>query len=720
VKIKRKIKSFISLYQLFGIRWLLFRSIYWLRLKIGIIRLQIPAFEWAARPLKYWIKNSIPAEPEKYAQWRKENEPKFHFSQLNPFPKNTNWDHFQVLKEADQYLAGILRYFSKTDYQIGFPPDWLLDPFHNIRIPAEKHWSQISDDGPYDIKFIWEANRLSQIYSLVRAYARSGDQHYPAAFWQILEDWMLNNPPGRGPNWKCGQETTLRLMAVCFGYYAFKDHPQSTPERIAQLTTFVAVSADRIYRNLDYAIFTRSNHTISESFGVWLAGTLFPELRQSGKYRRIGKQIFKKEASKQIYLDGSYAMHSLNYHRFILHIFLFALRIAEVNDQKLSSAIYAGVERSIDYLYELIDPATGLIPVYGSNDGSLVLPLNNCDFQDFRPLIQSGYYAIHRKRIFPPGCWDEDLFWLFGKEALESFVEPKSQKFDQIFPESGLTRIQGQNTVAFVRCGDIVDRPTHADQNHLDIFWQGEAISLDAGTYLYSGAGEWRNGLAKTIVHNTVSVDGRDQMEQFSRFIWVNWSQGTILSFENKQGLKFWQGQHDGYTRLKDPVWHKRSILLLDQQSWLVVDHVSGLVEHDFTLNWLLNNKFTANLNGENMLQWRRAEDSYTARFGVLNLTSKLDVVSADPQSTRGWVSHYYGHKEPASSAQLKVHQKQAIFWSLFSPIALDLVSNPDSLKIQAGHWRVELIPNNILFQNAHEAKVEINPLVENGIVKTI
>ena len=63
------------------------------------------------------------------------------------------------------------------------------------------------------------------------------------------------------------------------------------------------------------------------------------------------------------------------------------------------------------------------MPVYGSNDGALVLPLNNCDFTDYRPLLQLGSYATKGTRLFQPGAWDEPLYWLYGSQALQSKVD---------------------------------------------------------------------------------------------------------------------------------------------------------------------------------------------------------------------------------------------------------------------------------------------------------
>src|SRR6185436_19326450 len=191
--------------------------------------------------------------------------------------------------------------------------------------------------------------------------------------------------------------------------------PSVIPQRKAQFTQFVAAQAERIYKNIDYAISTRSNHTISEAFGLWLIGLHFPELKDSEKYLSLGRELLEQEAAAQIFPDGGYSMYSLNYHRFILHIYLYAIRLGEINNVPFSDSLYSSISASIEYLSHLIDPQTGQMPVYGSNDGALVLPLNNCDFTDYRPLLQLGWYITKKEFLFKPGPWDEDIFWLCGE-----------------------------------------------------------------------------------------------------------------------------------------------------------------------------------------------------------------------------------------------------------------------------------------------------------------
>jgi asparagine synthase (glutamine-hydrolysing) len=685
------LNNFRNLQALFwshGSQWLLFRVSYALRKKLGYVRLQMPQYGWKDRPLETWLRKNIPLTPEGYTQWRRQNSPKFFFEPLTqqsagrvaegvPRP----WNPKHVINEAERILNGELKYFEHKSIKTGFPPDWHIDPLSGKELDSRKHWSELSDDADVDIKFIWEASRFSRVYALVRAYASTRDEKFPEAFWELIQSWAESNPPNTGPNWMDGQEAALRLMAWTFGFYAFMDSPSSTPERIAQLTVMLAAHAERIYKNIDYAISTHSNHTISEAFGLWLVGMLFPELKDSEKHVALGRKLLEQEATAQIFPDGSYSMYSLNYHRFVLHIYLAAMRLGELNDSSFSNVLKNRVAKSIDYLYQLIDPETGQMPIYGSNDGALVLPLNNCDFTDYRPLLQLGSYATKGTRLFQSGAWDEPLYWLYGPQALQANNVDAPPQSSQSYAIGGISILLSSQSKAIIRCTNFRARPSHADQLHVDLWIHGHNIACDAGTYLYSGQGIWRNGLAHTAVHNTVTVDHQDQMKMLTRFTWTNWAKGKVL--QHNENL--WQGQHDGYKS----VTHKRTVMALEGDRWLVVDHLNDAQFHHYSLHWLLND-FPYEQQ-ENSIVLSLDSVKHKVQVGLLDGKSVFSVVRGDPTSTRGWRSQYYGDKTPAISMRLEVDQPQAHFWSYFGFGQDEIEVVGKTLRISSGNWNTKI-----------------------------
>jgi len=684
-----RIKNLASLYFELGLRWSAFRLAYAFRIRTGLIRLQTPQYKWDDRPLKHWLKPNIPSDSDSYAAWRKQNAPKFFFNKdpggrvaRTLFPRISR----PPIEEANRLLNGELKYFSREHHKTGFPPNWHKDPITNYQLPINLHWSQISDDNVIarralalpaeaipndrevasaktkstsqrhmDIKFIWEPNRFAFAYTLVRAYASTQDEKYPKAFWQLIQDWADHNPPNTGANWKDGQEIALRLMAWTFGFYAFIESPTTTNLQISQFTQLVAAQAERIHANIGYAISTRSNHTISEAFGLWMVGLLFPELKDAEKYLALGKRLLEEEATKQIFPDGSYSMYSLNYHRFILHLYLYAIQLGELNHFPLSNSLITSISKSITFLSHLIDPATGQMPVYGSNDGALVLPLNNCDFTDYRPLLQLGSVITTGKLIFEPGDWDEDVYWLCGEEKAKK-EERRKKLIAGSFPDGGVYLLHGENSKAVIRCTDFKSRPSHADQLHVDLWMGSDNIAIDAGTYLYSGAGIWRNGLARTSAHNTVTVDNKDQMTMVSRFTWTDWAKGKVL----KHTDNLWQGEHDGY----NPIRHKRTVMALEGDRWLVIDDLESNGPHHYTLHWLLNDvPFTQNKNSVHL---KYEASTYKIQTGLTNGEGELSILRADPNSAYGWRSCYYGHQEPAISVLFEASQPTVRFYTFF------------------------------------------------------
>ncbi|MGE5461956.1 MAG: alginate lyase family protein, partial [Syntrophothermus sp.] len=585
--------------------------------------------------------------------------------------------------------------------------DWHTDPATGIKLDSNTHWAELSDDAGGDIKFIWEPSRFGMVYPLARAFAATRDERYAQAFWTLLQSWADANPPNLGPNWMDGQEAALRLMAWTFGFHIFGESPSTTPERVAQFVVLVASHAERIYKNIDYAISTHSNHTISEAFGLWLAGLLFPELSDAEKYFVLGQKLLEQEAAAQILRDGTYSMYSLNYHRFILHIYFYAIRLGELNKVSFSERLKSRVAKSVEYLLQLIDPETGQMPVYGSNDGALVLPLNNCDFTDYRPLLQLGASLTTGKLPFGAGPWDEDRFWLYG-EAIPSSSRRKPGGEKNSFPLGGTFLLRGSNSKAILRCTDPHSRPSHADQLHVDLWMRGRNIACDAGTYLYSGAGPWRNGLAHTHVHNTVTVDHLDQMKMLTRFTWTDWSHGKVLAHNDD----LWQGEHDGYKRLADPVGHKRTVISLPEDRWLIVDHLTAARPHHYDLHWLIcdaeygvqeRRRGAVATLAPGFGLWLDLSDSnlpasiISIRMGVLEGDAHFSIVRADPNSTRGWRSRYYGDKEPAISALLETDQAHACFWTYFGFETDDLQIANESMRISSGDWNttIDLNPLN-------------------------
>jgi asparagine synthase (glutamine-hydrolysing) len=692
-----RVQQLHQIWRHLGPEWLVYRLGYEARMRTGAIRRRMPVTRWDDQPLNDLLQDRSLADRAGYLDYRRAQAPHFLFAPSNRIEYQklfAQWDEVSEspVKRCLDLAAGRLRYFERDVGHTGFPPDWHADPFTGYRAPGDLHWSEIGDFDGGDIKVIWESSRFGFAYPLVRAYWRSGDERFAEMFWSCVEDWRERNPPQLGANWKCGQEISFRVMAWCFGLYGFLDAEATTGERASSLAQMIAVSAARIEANLDYALSQNNNHGISEGVGLWTAGSLFPEFGAAERWKETGRGVLEELGRKLIYDDGAFSQHSVNYHRLMLHDYIWALRLGEVLNQPFSSALSGRVMSAVDWLYQIQDEASGRAPCYGQNDGALILPLSNCDYQDFRPVLQTGRYLFAKTRFFPSGPWNEDLLWLFGPKALESPVIP-CDRAELRSDTGGYRTLRSEQGFAFLRFGSFKHRPGQADLLHVDLWWRGQNIALDPGTYSYNSPEPWNNSLGSTAYHNTVTVDGFDQVDKAGRFLWLPWANGvTRFSRRSSTGLLgYWECEHDGYRRLKSPVDHRRGVLRLPDETWLVLDRLTSSGDHAYRLHWLLADVSYQWVENEGRLTLASDAGSYRVQVGASVSPVDYSIVRAADDSPRGWRSAYYHHREPALSVAAVARGPSLWFWSVLGPEACRTGIDESRIEIEAESWTASL-----------------------------
>jgi len=490
-----------------------------------------------------------------------------------------------ALAEAGGILEGTLPFFGRPQSTGSFPPNWFRNPATRESVASDRSWTRMrfASEDYGDLKFILEPSRFLFVYPLARAYALSGDERFPEAFWLAAEDWARKNPPMAGPLWICGQESSLRIMAWSFALYAFLRAPCTTPQRLALLLSMIAAHAWRTEQTIGYARSQRSNHLFSEAVGLWTAGTLFPDLKGATTQQTLGAWLLTEAVRDQITPEGVHLQHSFNYQRMVLHLLLWALRLARTRSITLDAEITDRTAAAWEFLSSFVDSDSGCVPNYGSNDGTHLLPLSGCEHGDFRPLVRLGASVLAGVTDLKAGLWDETSLWLCGHTENAE----RSETQHGSLAVTGYHRIGSRRSWAMVRAGRYQRRPFQADQLHMDLWWNGLNLARDAGTYLYNGTPPWDNGLAGTAVHNTVMVDGRDQMRRAGRFLWLDWAQawGRSIRTGKAELVERFEGEHNGYRHLG--VTHRRTVERVGEVAWVVVDDLLGAGEHDLRLHWL-------------------------------------------------------------------------------------------------------------------------------------
>ncbi len=655
------IRHSIQLLKLLGPRWALWRAGYAFRQKTGILKSRFPAIDWRSVNLSDILREGVPADPHSYFEYRSAVKGRFLFD-AGQLPDATLLDGLtgkegreRTLAIADDYAKGRFLFYSRQSYDLGWPPDWLLDPVVGFRHENRTHWcdyKSFSEDGG-DIKDVWEPSRFACAYWLVRAYALTRDEKYPKAFWELFESWRMQNPPNRGPNWKCGQETAIRLFAWCFALHGFWNSPATTPECVASMVTAVTLQARRIAGNIDYALSQKNNHGISEAVGLLSVGLIFPELREADEWRRLGREYFESEILRQVYADGAFVQQSMNYHRVMLHDALWAIRLSDRCGEPVSPDVRLHIITAGEFLFQMLDPATGDVPNYGPNDGAMLLPLDACDYRDYRPAVQAACFLADGRRVLERGPWDESLLWLYGAEAVSAPAavrSPQSSRFD----EGGYYTLRDGATWCMIRCHTYRDRPSHVDPLHLDFWHNGVNVLGDTGSYKYfiASSPAFEQFFKDIAAHNTIEIDGRGPLDLFSRFMWLPWPRARCIEHRPDH----FRGEHFAYNRAPWMAAHGRQVRIAERGRWEVTDDLSGNGRHRVTLRWNLP---------ELPYTFEREEGRLTIELpsgraqiemeGPPGMT--LDVVrgSDKPGKTSGWMSPYYGELIPRPTLEARV-----------------------------------------------------------------
>lgn len=591
-----------------GIPYVLERSIYGLKQKAGLLKHTLVITPVRSFPIigSSWLNNR--------------GQFIFQDKSTLSFPKTPS----EILRQkAANIFSGKLPYFNYHYFEIPETNRWHVHPLTGYHYPNNIYYFNINDFAEeLDIKYVWEASRFCYVYDILRYDYHFQENQFDFVFKEITS-WIKNNPPNYGPNYMSGQEVAIRLLnwCSCINYYA--QEIANNEALWQEVMTSVYEQLKHIEANLFFSQkFVRNNHVISEATCLFVYSLLFPTLPESAKWQIKSKQILEQEAQFQIFDDGSYLQYSMNYHRVIVQLYNWVIRIGNINKVKFSDVFISQIKNTLQFLVQNTDLQNGYTPNYGANDGSLIFPLNNNDYRDFRPQLQSLAYTLKIK------LYDEiyeDTYWVNNKSDF-NFSETLQQKKINSFPIGGYYNFRDAATFTFIRCGSHTRRPSQADNLHLDLWYQSQNIMRDGGTYVYNDDPALREYFFGTQSHNTIKIGNRNQMLKGSRFIWYYWSKAISADVIETDDAFIFNGSIKAFalkgkwaTHTRKVIKHKKSVV------WEIADSVYNHNNLPITQIWNPAPQFKALFN----------IDAFDANNNQINAVYE-----------KGFFSNTYGHIE--------------------------------------------------------------------------
>jgi hypothetical protein len=404
-----------------------------------------------------------------------------------------------------------------------------------------------------------------------------------------------------------------------------------------------------------------NNHLIGELAGVVTAALAWPHWDRSEVWFRQAHAMLEREALLQNAPDGVNREQAVSYQQWELDLLLLPLLAAQANGRNFSAEYRARVEAMLAYLASIIDVG-GNVPMFGDADDGYVVRLDpRAQFCRFHSLLATGAVVFGRGDFkAKAGALDDKTRWLFGAAAEARFAAIDASgatlPVRRDFPDGGYYILGAElETPGEIRviadAGPLGYREIaahgHADALSFTLSVGGQEFFIDPGTFAYHTEAQWRAYFRGTAAHNTVRIDGADQSQPGGNFMWLRKASAACSSWMTTAEEDIFEGRHDGYLGLADPVMHRRRMVLDKRARRLTIEDTLEMGgEHLVELFFHCHEGcvLTAMPGGFEITRGDR-----TLRLHMPSLPSgEVRLLEASLDPIGGWISRRFDRKESA------------------------------------------------------------------------
>lgn len=435
------------------------------------------------------------------------------------------------------------------------------------------NWSQNKMPARKDYEKYWIRNRLPFLVRFVRIANELNKSDIRKLSAGIFLDWFKQCPPPKLPvkSWYDKKvefsawreiEVGMRgrhLVSIFMATRHWKDVP-------ADFHRSLLLS---IQQNMDYLVshfakvgICKGNHQAHHAHGLIAAGVLFPELKSSALWKRIGLKLVKAHLENDNDKEGVQKEHSPSYHLEVAKLYFDPYELLNANQQKISEWMKNGIFKMLSFVLYSTAP-----------DGRLVT-LNDCF-----PHISKGLRERAAKAFNRP-----DLL------AIEHGRKGKSPLLDHSFKTAGMAfmRSSWKNDAVFV----VLDASSHgsphwhAGKPNFVIHAGNQLLACDPQLGSYDDPSFWKY-FRQAKGHNTVLVDGEGDGTPKNFWYFKHISKPKITTFKSNEKIALVKAMTDGFKRMKPSVTFSRRLLYVKPNLIFIEDTLNSKGEH--TYEWLLH-----------------------------------------------------------------------------------------------------------------------------------
>lgn len=435
------------------------------------------------------------------------------------------------LTKAKAFMSGTLDLAGITRQEV-VPIDWSYQ--------KTKDWSEHKN-------FL---NRGGPIGVPAEAYYNTGDKVWAEQFRSTFYDWIDANPK---PTEMSGAD-----------YPAWRT--LDSAERLSRFQSiFPMVTAgkevdDELWANLLFSIWEHCDYLKNDNFSVgnWLAiisssvmssATKLPEFSDQKSWFAYGKTSFETNVLRDVCPDGKEREDAPGYMDAAYAGMLEALQTLDKAGLPPSDEARARLDRLQTVLASITQP-DGKSPAIGDWGGGEMKSLRtSCKYfkrDDIRYIISGGKEGTPPSFAsvnFPDGGWSV-MRTAYDEKPYEN---AKHLVFKSSFDGHG-----------------------HRDVLSVTAYACGRPLLIDPGMRSYEAADVEQ--FHQTAYHNTICVDGSNQ----------NKGAGKTEFWKSDEKLDYVYGSHQDYAGLT----HRRSVIFVKPDYWIVHDDLTGSGSHTYDQNW--------------------------------------------------------------------------------------------------------------------------------------
>ncbi len=502
-----------------------------------------------------------------------------------------------------------------------------------------------------DARVNWELNRHYHFQEQTKNYRITKDTKYLNELKTKFYKWVNENPFLMGISYTSEMELAIRALSW---YLTIELLPQNSDSQ--QLVRDMLTGTVNLLQHVNlhqYRYSSANNHLIVEMAVLGIVGISI----KCEEWVCKAQSIIEYEMQQQNFADGINKEQSIHYQTFVMEaVALFMARL-KADKRHCSNSLIVLMKKMCEYTVDLMDK-NHEVPHLGDNDEGKLFDVYGIKINHYEYVIGLCELVLDMKYLNESKKYDQNYFLFHNahNNRSQTYVSNTSK----MYKDGGHTILRGdaggkEVMITFDHAelgfGNIAAHG-HADALSFTLTIDGVPIFVDPGTYIYHSQIEWRDYFRKTINHNTITINSKDQSEMQGAFLWGKRATTSLVYYSFDEEKDSVTAEHDGYF----PLIHLRTIDLhksIDEavQKKFVNIRISDLLKDvkdaiQYEMTFVLDENCSI----------ERMEDCIFLQNGEIKL--KLIFESQECEVEEMFISNNYYQKATTKVLKLRGHAK--------------------------------------------------------------